>query len=202
MIVGGVIVHFKNDFHLVIYLLLSFAVFIVWPDQQGIRFLFPLLPLLVYFAYRGMDATFFALTDRHPRLGHWLTRAFWLVIIASFAWTSLGLARDNLARGRGPYGNVYDPLSLEMFDYVKSGTPADSVSAFYKPRALRLFTDRDSLLIDTCDALSLADYIILRKSRGAVDQVAPNEIESCNPSVLVTEVFDNEKFVIYQISPR
>ena len=201
-ILGGLVLNYKRDIHLVVYLFLSYALFIVWPDQQGIRFLFPLLPLLVYFAYRGMEAASFALTERHPRLGLWFTRVFWLVIAATFAWTSLGLARDNLAGGRGPYGNVFDPVSLEMFEFIKSDTPADSVIAFYKPRALRLFSDRDSLLVDTCDALPMADYVVLRKSRGAVDQVSPADVMTCNSSVQVTELFDNEKFVVYQIIPK
>ena len=201
-IFGGIVLNFKRDFPLIAYLFLSYALFIVWPDTQGIRFLFPLLPILVYFAYRGMDATSFVLTSQFPRLGLWLTRAFWLVIAATFAWTSFGLARDNLAQGRGPYGNVFDPISIEMFEFVKSDTPADSVIAFYKPRALRLFTDRDSLLVDNCDALPLADYVILRKSRGGVDQISPADVTSCSPSVLVTEVFDNQKFTVYQIAPK
>jgi hypothetical protein len=201
-IFGGIVLNFKKDFPLIAYLVLSYALFIVWPDQQGIRFLFPLLPLLVYFAYQGMTATSFALTSQFPRAGVWLTRLFWLAIVAAFAWTSLGLARDNLAQGRGPYGNAFDPVSIEMFDYIKANTPANSVVAFYKPRALRLFTDRNSLLVDDCNALPLAKYVVLRKSRGAVDQIAPADIATCNPSVLVTEVFDNEKFVVYQIFPK
>jgi hypothetical protein len=201
-ILGGIVLNFKRDFHLIAYLAFSYALFILWPEQQGIRFLFPLLPLLVYFAYRGMDAARFALTDAYPRLGLWLTRGFWLVIAASFAWTSLGLARNNLSHGRGPYGNVFDPLSIEMFEFVKSETPADAVVSFYKPRALRLFTDRASLLIDTCDGLTLADYMVLRKSRGDVDQISPEKIESCHVSVALTEIFSNKKFVVYQISPK
>ncbi len=201
-ILGGVVLNFQRDFHLVAYLLLSYILFILWPEQQGIRFLFPLLPLLVYFAFRGMDAARFALTDRHPRAGLWLTRGFWLVVAAAFAWTSLGLARGNLAQGRGPYGSVFDPISIEMFEFIEANPPADAVVAFYKPRALRLFTDRDTLLLDDCSALPKADYVVLRKSRGAVDQIAPGDIASCNPSTLAMEVFDNEKFIIYRISLR
>ncbi|MEW5938082.1 MAG: hypothetical protein AB1750_00355 [Chloroflexota bacterium] len=199
---GGAAIYFKRDFHIVAYILLSFGLFILWPETQGIRFLFPLLPFLVYFAYQGMTATSFALTERYQRAGQWLTRGFWLVILAAFAWTSLSSAYNNLAQGRGPYGNVLDPLSVKMFGYIRLNTPEDSVVAFYKPRALRLFTGRDALLIDTCDALPKADFVVLRKSRGAVDQIAPNEIETCNPSVQVSEVFDNEKFVVYKISPK
>lgn len=196
---GGCVLYFQRDVHIVAYIVLSYLLFILWPDTQGIRFLFPLLPFFLYFAYRGMTATYFALTVQYSRVGLWLTRAFWGIIIVIFAWTTLGSAITNLVQGRGPYGNVFDPLSIQMFDYVRANTAPDSVLAFYKPRALRLFTDRPTLLIDSCDALPQADYVILRKSRGAVDQIAPNEIETCNPSVSVTQVFTNEKFTIYQI---
>ena len=199
---GGVILNHKRDIHVIIYIALSYAIFIVWPDQQGIRFLFPLLPFFVYFAYRGMTATSFALTKKYQRLGQTLSRVFWLVIILIFGWTSFGLALDNLEQGRGPDGNVFDPISLDMFEFVKTQTPVDAVIAFYKPRALRLFTNRDTLMIETCEALPKADYVVLRKSRGAIDQVAPGDVDTCNPSLAFTEVFDNEKFVIYQISPR
>ena len=89
-----------------------------------------------------------------------------------------------------------------MFDFIKTNTPSDAIVAFYKPRALRLFTNRDTLMIESCDALHKASYVVLRKSRGAVDQIAPNDVTSCNPSLSLIEMFDNEKFVIYQISPQ
>lgn len=199
---GGMILNHKRDIHLINYFGLSYALFIVWPEQQGIRFLFPLLPFFVYFAYRGMTATSFALTKKYQRLGQRLTRVFWLVVILLFAWTSFGLALDNLEQGRGPYDNVFDPVSLEMFKFIEANTPQDSVVAFYKPRAMRLFTDRDTLMIETCDSLSKVNYVVLRKSRGAIDQVSPGEVDSCNPSLLVTKVFDNEKFVVYEITAK
>jgi len=115
---GGMILNHKRDIHLIIYFALSYALFIVWPEQQGIRFLFPLLPFFVYFSYRGMIAASFALTKKYQRLGQGLARGFWIAVILLFAWTSFGLALDNLEQGRGPYGNVFDPISLEMFKFT------------------------------------------------------------------------------------
>ncbi|MBV6396825.1 MAG: hypothetical protein HFACDABA_02427 [Anaerolineales bacterium] len=197
---GGMVLNHRRDIHIIIYFGLSYALFIIWPEQQGIRFLFPLLPFFVYFTYRGMIAISLALTKKIQRLGQSLARGFWIAVILIFAWTSFGLTLDNLEQGRGPYGNVYDPQSIEMFVFIQSETPADAVIAFYKPRVLRLFTDRDTLMIETCDALSKADYVVLRKSRGAVDQVAPGDVDTCNPSLTLTKVFDNEKFVVYEIA--
>ncbi len=199
-ILSGLLLYGQRDLPLAAYLLLSYLLFILWPEQQGVRFLFPLLPLIVYFAWRGMEASHFALAGHHPRLGMALARLFWLIVILGFAWNSVDLARQNLARGRGHNGNVLDPLSLEMFDFIRTQTPADAVIAFYKPRALRLFTDRNTLLIDDCRALPLADYAVLRKSRGGLDQIAPAVIDTCNPTVQVERLFENHKFVIYHLT--
>ena len=57
-------------------------------------------------------------------------------------------------------------------------------------------------MIETCGALSKANFVVIRKSRGAVDQIAPNDVTSCSPSLQMPEVFDNEKFVVYEILPR
>jgi len=77
-ILGGAFIRFKEDFHIIVYVLLGYTLFIVWPEWQGIRFIFPLLPFLIYFALRGMIATSFALTEKFQRAGLWLTRGFWL----------------------------------------------------------------------------------------------------------------------------
>ncbi|MEW6028881.1 MAG: hypothetical protein AB1554_05290 [Chloroflexota bacterium] len=198
-VLGGAVLNAKKDFHLSIYIVLSLALFITWPDTQGIRFLFPLLPFIFYFALRGMNATAFALLDYYRKAGDRLTRLFWAGILLSFIITSIGLARDNLASQRAPDGGPFEDISAEMIEFVKSNTPPDSVLIFYKPRALRLMTGRDALVVDDCAALGKGDYVVIRKKRGAVGQVLPDTVTTCNPSLLVTEVFDNEKYVVYEI---
>lgn len=199
---GGAVLNAKKDFHLAVYIVLSLALFITWPDTQGIRFLFPLLPFIFYFALRGMQATAFALLDYYRKAGDRLTRLFWAGILVSFMVTSVGLARDNLASQRAPNGGPFEDISAELFDFIESNTSPDSVLIFYKPRALRLMTGRDALVVDDCAALGKGDYVVIRKKRGAVGQVLPDTVTTCNPSLLVTEVFDNEKYVVYKIRPR
>ncbi len=201
-VLSGAALNAKKDVHLLIYIVLSLALFITWPDTQGIRFLFPLLPFIFYFALRGMQATSFALLDYYRKAGDWLTRLFWAGILVSFVVTSIGLARDNLARQRAPDGGPFEDIAAEMIEFVKSNTPPDSVLIFYKPRALRLMTGRDALMVDDCAALGKGDYVVIRKKRGAVGQVLPDTVATCNPSLQVTEMFDNEKYVVYEIRPK
>ncbi len=200
-ILGGVATRFKEDFHIIIYVLLSYVLFILWPEWQGIRFIFPLLPFLIYFALRGMLATSFALTENFQRAGLWLTRGFWLTIVIVFALTSFSLASDNLANARQLDDSPFEPIAAEMFNFINSNTSPDSVILFYKPRAMRLITGRDALMIETCDALDRGDYLVIRKKRGAVDQVLPEQASTCNPALVMTQLFENKRYVIYQIAP-
>ena len=201
-IIGGAALRFKEDFHIIFYVLISYVLFILWPEWQGIRFIFPLLPFLIYFALRGMLATSFALTEQFQRIGLWLTRGFWSIIVLVFALTSYGLASDNLANARQLDDSPFEPIAAEMFNFINTNTPPDSVILFYKPRAMRLITSRDALMIETCDALERGDYLVIRKKRGAVDQVLPETAATCNAALTMTQVFENKRYVIYQIFPQ
>jgi hypothetical protein len=43
---------------------------------------------------------------------------------------------------------AFAPSSTEMFEAIKTRTAPESVVVFLKPRAMRLMTGRDALLID------------------------------------------------------
>jgi hypothetical protein len=200
-LVGGAVLSHEKDLHALIYIGLSVLLFITWPEQQGLRYLFPLLPFFIYFSYRGMQATAFGLTEEYRRAGTLLTRALWMAILASFALTSFRLARTNLARRRAPNGGPFDAVSAEMFEVIKTRTAPDSLIVFDKPRAMSLMTRRDSLLIDTCDQLGKGNFVVLRKTGAAVDldQVNPDVILTCSRSLAITPMFENQRYIVYRI---
>jgi hypothetical protein len=200
-LVGGAVLSCKEDFHALIYIGLSVLLFLTWPEQQGLRYLFPLLPFLIYFSYRGMQATAFGLTEEYRRAGDLLTRALWMAMLASFALTSFRLARTNLARHRAPSSGPFEPVSTEMIEVIKTRTAPGSVIVFDKPRAMSLMTGRDALLIDECDQLGKGNFVVLRKAGAAVDvdQVRPDEILTCNQSLAITPMFENQKYIVYRI---
>jgi hypothetical protein len=200
--VGGAVLNHEKDFHTLTYIGLSALLFIIWPEQQGLRYLFPLLPFLIYFSYRGMQATAFGLTEQYRRAGELLSRALWMAILVSFALTSFRLARANLVRHRAPNSGPFEPVSAEMFEVIKTRTAPDSVIVFDKPRAMSLMTGRDTLLIDTCDQLGKGNFVVLRKAGTVVDvdQVQPADILTCNPSLTIAPMFENQKYVVYRIT--
>ena len=67
---------------------------------------------------------------------------------------------------------------------------------FFKPRAMRLFTDRDSIMVLECDHIPRGDYIVLHKT-WEYSQILPDEIQSCG--IPLKNVYENRRFIVYQI---
>jgi hypothetical protein len=201
-LIGGVVLHGKDDVHALMYVGLTLLLYIAWPLQEGLRYLFPLLPFLIYFAYRGMQAGALAMTERYRRAGPLLARAVWVAVLAVFALTSFRLARTNLLNQRATGDGPFTPSSTEMFEVIKTRTAPDSVVLFLKPRAMRLMTGRDALLIDQCDQLGKGQYAVIQKTRGAVDQVRPTDITTCNKALDVTPIFENQQYVRVSHPPQ
>ncbi|MCK7526801.1 MAG: hypothetical protein MZV64_58990 [Ignavibacteriales bacterium] len=61
-------------------------------------------------------------------------------------------AYSNL-KGNRQINGPFESFSTEMYDYVKANTPSESVIVFFKPRAFRLFTDRDAIMALECGQL-------------------------------------------------
>lgn len=121
----------------VLYLMAVLA----FPGYQGMRYLGPIMPFFVLFAFRGLQHQF--LTER-PRLGRAVWTGLAVVIIGSYvsAYTALKLdIREGIAK----------PESVALFDYVREQTGEDDVIVFVKPRVMALLTDRRSTTFHTPD---------------------------------------------------
>ena len=167
LVIAGAALHYDEDFHSLTYVGLTLLLLILWPERQGLRYMYPLLPFLIYFGYRGMQTTALALAERYRRGGERLTRAVWVVVVALFIAASFDIARANVAHQRVPEDGPFDPVSTELFEWIRTRTPAESVVAFYKPRAMSVMTGRHAVLIDRCDQLGNADYVVIRRLHSA-----------------------------------
>jgi hypothetical protein len=83
-----------------------------------------------------------------------------------------------------------------MFAFIREETPKDSVVIFFKPRAMHLFTDRDSIMSIECDRLLLGDYVALHKT-WEYSQILPKDINACN--LPLEPVFENGRFIVYKL---
>jgi hypothetical protein len=174
---------------------LYLAAMLLWPEWQGIRFIFPILPFFVYFAFQGIRFTLGKLPGNLNSSFHTLVTGFWLVVIGIFLYTSSLGAYSNLRDNRSING-PFDAFSSDVYKYIRAETPPESVIVFWKPRAMRLFTDRDTFMSTECERLSLGDYVVLSK-KAENSQVPPEEIDACNLPLL--KRLENNRFVVYEI---
>jgi hypothetical protein len=172
------------------------VVHITYPYWQGPRYIFPLLPIFIYFAFQGMRFAVNQLPTKNQLSGQRLSYGFWLLIVGYFLFYSASTVYVNLQEDRRING-PFDPYSMEVYDYIKRKAPPDSVLIFYKARAMRLMTGYDTIMINKCDGMLKGDYLILSKKVERNNQVPPGEIDSCHLSL--NKKLENRRFIIYKI---
>jgi hypothetical protein len=186
----------REDTVLIIFFCFWMILIITWPSWQGARFIFPLLPIFVYFLFQGMKLVLEKLQANYARIGLWVFYGFWSIVITLFLFNSIVTARDNLKNDRAING-PFDLYSQEVYQYIKEKTSADSVVVFFKPRVMRLMTDHASIMSTECDRILKGDYLVLSKKVGENQQIPPERIDSCN--LPLTRVLSNSRFIVYQI---
>jgi hypothetical protein len=186
----------NTDLSFIIFFVIYFGLILIWPEWQGQRFIFPLIPFFIYFTFQGMKSVISKLPGNYHRSGRWVFYGFWLSIIGIFLFNSSIDAYANLQNNRSING-PFDEYSMEVYNYIKEKTPPDSVIIFFKPRAMRLMTDHDTLMSTECERLSLGNYIVLSRKAGENQQIAPEQINTCK--LPLDEVLKNRRFAVYEI---
>jgi hypothetical protein len=171
-------------------------VHITYPYWQGPRYIFPLLPIFVYFIFQGMKFLIEKLPADYHFLGQRLLYGFWILIAAISLVKSGTNAYVNLKKDRAING-PFDPYSTEVYNYIKEKTPSDSVVIFFKPRVMVMMTDHPTIMSTECDRMLKGDYLVLSRKVGENQQITPEEIDACN--LPLDQVLKNNRFIVYQI---
>jgi hypothetical protein len=190
--------HWRRDAALHTYSLLTILLFIVWPERQGLRFIYPVLPVLFISAYDGMLLVAESLRSAWQARAQGLVRAFWGLLALVCLGISAYSAYQVTSGGREING-PFDPYSYQMYAFIREKTPAESIMIFMRPRALRLFTGRDAFMTERCADLSKGDYVIIHQKMEGNGQVPPEQVESCNPALKMAEAYRNKRFIVYKI---
>ena len=189
----GVAHRFKRETPAVLFVIASLGLLMVYPIRAGLRYIYPLLPFFVSVAYTGGRKL---LPSRRDIQG-WYS-ALWSGLPVVSLIISIPFA-GFLGGPRPPINGPFDELSTEMFSYIRTSTPADALIVFFKARAMRLFTDRNSIMLTECERLGEGNYIVINREIGEVNQVAPDRIENCNSQLRLRKVFQNRRFTVYEV---
>jgi hypothetical protein len=187
----------KTDYPFIVYAGLTTVFYIFWPPLQGLRFIFPVLPFYVYFIYLGSKW----LVLKNFRSRHWsivnIPSAILVVVILVFFSITLSSGIGNLKNHRQISG-PFDSLSAQMFAFVSQYTREDDTFIFFKPRILRLITQRNAFYTESCAEFPQADYLILYKETD-IPTLTREKIYECQNINLQNLIFSNQRFDIYRV---
>jgi hypothetical protein len=179
-----------------LFFILWIVVHITYPYFQGPRYIFPLLPIFIYFAFQGMKFLIARLPEKYHRLGQAAVYGFWILIAGVFLVQSSLTAYANLRNQRGING-PFDPYSTEVYSYIKEKTPPESVVVFFKPRVMVMMTEHPTIMSIECARIRKGDYLVLSRKVGKNQQIPPEEIDACH--LPLDQVLKNNRFVVYKI---
>jgi hypothetical protein len=124
---------------------------LLWPSFQGLRFLLPLIPLFFLYTLEGIQLAFAVITNN-------TIKNFSIVVIACFFIYFFYNYYDAYShKYQDPStSDITKSSTTELFSFVRQNVSDDETCAFYKPRALALFTGCRSVAIESgsyCDVI-------------------------------------------------
>ncbi|MBK7311394.1 MAG: hypothetical protein IPI93_11565 [Sphingobacteriaceae bacterium] len=108
--------------------------------DAGMRFLFPILPLIFLFAIEGLRISFNALNMSGPKLAV----AFGALTLFSYHEQVEKILDETNVIYEGPN----KPEAQKMFEYINQNLEPGTIVEFDKPRALALYTTMHSVAIN------------------------------------------------------
>jgi hypothetical protein len=140
----GTYVHIKRGLTILEAFLAPYlTVVLIWPARQGLRLLFPLIPLFVYLTLLGLRQLSLAIRARYASV---ILPAFLLLAGLSYAATYRTATYGTIRQVNGL------PSFHELCARVRDGSNPDDVFIFRYARALSLFTSRPAATYQSSDA--------------------------------------------------
>jgi len=192
LILLGAFQSWRRTAHITAYLALTLALYFVWPEGQGYRFMIPVIPFLLILMVSGLDVI--AQLKTPGNCGNLLAGSI------EYGLPALFLVVSSLLVGTGRISqdkwNPYDQPSSEMFRWIKSNTAGDAVISFFKPRAMHLLADR-ICLTGMPEDVRKASYFVYTKERDWNE--GEPAIQAYQQAAPLTLAFENRNFAVYRV---
>jgi hypothetical protein len=200
--IAGIIGRYRSDYHIVVYIILTVALYVWlpwWPSLPGLRYLFPILPFYCSFVLTGLEIFQGGTTNIEQKLRKWVCIIPILIVLTYFAINSMGNAYANMIHHRETVSGPYTATSQDMFSFIRSNTEKESTIVFFKPRLMRMMTDRKSLMLKNKDELSRGDYLCFYLAP-VRDQVSPDTMEDLFKQKAALLIYENSEFKVYKLT--
>lgn len=198
--IAGITRRYRTDYHIIVYIILTFAINNSLPFHQGLRYLFPILPFYYSFVITGLDIFQGGKTKMERELNKAVRLIPVLVVLTYFGINSVENACVNMIRHRETFSGPYAVTSQSMFSFIRSNTEKESTIVFFKPRLMRMMTDRRALLITKKEDLPRGDYLCLYRTTQVRDQVSLDIVEDLLKRKAALLIYENREFNVYKLT--
>lgn len=207
LLLAGYIAALRKERFAAVFFALSMAGVVMLPYQQGIRYIFNLLPLVLLFLLYGLRQAYgFAARKLRLPLRGALRAAGIAVCLVTMLAHLYPVARENMASGRRPHAaGPYSQSAVAVYRHMAQTLPRDARVAFRKARALSLNTGGvcyqswgDFGKRPLAERLDSLDYLLF------TDEIAPSPEEKrllAEPDLKnrLTLVYSEGPFTLYQV---
>lgn len=179
MMIVGAVASFKIHRVYVFFMLMQLTALVIWPFQEGVRFIFILIPFYFLFAMLGYN---YVASKFH--IQRYALLVFLGVLMYSF-YASVKLISQPLKTD----DEITSADAQALFNFVNAHTKSTDKLIFFKPNVLRLLAQRESvyLLERNAIAMSKADWWIYKHGDMPADTMG------------LQPVFTNGTFTIFKL---
>jgi hypothetical protein len=220
--IAGIIRRYRSDYHIVVYIILTFLLYILFSSPkspQGLRYLFPILPFYYSFVITGLEIFQGGKTNIARNFRKPVCLFPILFVLTYFSIYSVGNACLNISNHRETFAGPYTKESQNMFSFIRSNTEKESTIVFFKPRLMRMMTNRKSLMLRTKQDIILGDYlclhfITLKRNKVSLyemeellklkfilarDQISPEIMGELLKQKVASLIYENSEFKVYKL---
>ena len=187
--------------HQVAWILGTLALYVAWPAEQGLRFLFPVLPFYASFVISGLAWLAGGVGARARTLRTAACVAPVLVGVALLGHRAVDRVRANLAADRTVSTGPFSPPARALFDFLSTRTPADATVILFKPRVLRLMTGRRAFTANRLTSPPAATILCLAVAASPSVEPPPAQVRAWVASGRARRIFGNGRFTCYHLVP-
>lgn len=185
-VILGFFYQFKKNIFIVILPSVHMLLLVLWPFQEGLRFLIFLVPLYYYFAIIGYNL-FFKFLSQKIKFPNLYSIRF-IVLVAIFFFSLFNNYRL-YSKNTNNNNEIESAEANELFKFVNTQTNINDQFIFFKPNVLRLICNRESvyLLNSSSIKLSKASYWIFKKGDKMADTTG------------LKMVLNNNEFLVFKL---
>ena len=184
------------------YIVLTFAIYIIWPYQQGLRFLLPILPFCISFMISGVEVFLTGV----QRISWWGRIARPLALTAALFFLSgqfvyaVVIDQRNLIMRRVISDGVGTPGATEVFSFIRENSLPEEIIVFRKPRAMHLMTGLKSIMLsDAAVIAKTLPALLVMDSKNTDYQISKAALSELKGTHATKLLFSNDQFSVYRI---